>query len=1739
MSDLKSVHQYYTAIKDRLKNYIKADYLANSETLLGYADDILDSWTSDYASIVQEPYIETSSSYKKCPNGIQNSSSLDSEIKHWMSKLAENGLGVFQDPFKHQVDALERFFEGRDLFVSTGTGSGKTECFLWPIIGRAFNEAKKRPEDFKKQGVRTIIIYPMNALVSDQLSRFRKIFGAPTFKELFCEQTGSKRIPHFGMYTGRTPYAGNPKPASNRKLADTFEENYIVSSEIPEDQQQAQRNTIEGLKSINKYPSRFGEDGIKRFINNLRGNIHQPSEYDAEFITRFEIQNYPPDILITNYSMLEFMLLRKRESNIWEKTKEWLNISDENKLLIILDEAHMYRGSAGGEIALLLERLLSRLEISKDKTQFIMTTASMPQNELQAVKEFYSGLSGKSSDKCEFLFGEKEEIEETSLVETNIRGLIASGYTQVAGDAEIVERIKSFAKNVFNVSLDEGISREEVQEWLYEHLPQYEAFLLLHRHCRDGAKSFTEIKESIFGDHEDSSKALDALLVISTLAVKENEVLFPIRLHMFLRGIQGLYACSNPKCDASLRSEMDQLPLGKVYSVPKERCTCGGLIYELANHVKCGALYFRVFVKKTEGSVWFTFPRRGLVGDDEIQEMLLYIAPTWYERGRTDHVGALDPMTGILSTAPTDNDSYLRVLYTETFNQRTEAIDFSTCPKCRKPMPFKKPSNFATKGNIPFFNLTKVQFELQPPKSDLINQGKKVLLFSDSRQNAAKLALDLSKSSDADGFRQAFVLALNLLDNSENHYSLKECYAAFVEVCVNQRLFFFNGEERMQHDKHKKNLQKKLKYYTRHNRPIDYFDLSNMLYPPPDTYYEQLLTFFTESPRSFQDIGMGYVSPLESRLNECHEELMDAGIQIDENTLNEYLVLLFREVMDTRAALGPEISDAIRRRLPGRSMDPNPTFGIRGALENSLDKNLVGKTQEIFNVNENQKQEFFDIISATFFGQGENSSMYIRLSDVRVSLSEADAVWYRCSECGRISPFKLGNICGACFKSEKVNQINPEDLSRFDFWRQPILAVLTNEQPEIRTINTEEHTAQLSHKEVRDDIWSRTERYEMKFQDVAVGEQGEDSIDVLSCTTTMEVGIDIGSLTAVGLRNIPPMRENYQQRAGRAGRKNAGISTIVTFSSGGPHDSYYFLNPREMISGVPRKPWIDKNNSKIRQRHVSMMVLNEFVHSTSSIVADDGIVDIGIITFCETYGDDFILFAKNFEARRNLDTSNTIRQFSAIRQKVSSQSSSARYIRSDSEEISAFDVFYEEGFIPSYSFPKDVVKFYVESYDHNRPTIKYAPERDIGIALSEYAPGRFITIDKQIFKSGGLYANPRPRGYEANQATYYFNSPDYKKNVSFCTQCNWFGTGEENPDSDRCPYCGATTVTKQMIKPWGFAPVRATNVRFEDESEEYTYAEAPYYSYVPKQESMKCLTDTHISYTDLSDQNLIIVNMGKSKKGFNICNRCGGAEIAINENSDGSSISQPYHGSLICRHQGLLERNMYLGHEIRTDMFMLSISYDSEVLVGTQSNDHRILLKSAATTMHEAIKKAVSLYLDIDYNEISGGWRGRYESSEIVELEMFFYDNLSSGAGYSSLIGSYLHEILHLAENILSTCTCSRSCKNCLDNFWNQRNHELFDRVLGLDLLKYAIHKTTPTLFDESQQQGYLAPLLKMIQENIGEDKIDPNIQMMVVPSLLKKREDTETMFYCNTYDLSDWLPNTFARYEERINTHR
>ena len=379
---MNGVNQYYHLIRKRLADYIKSDYLANSETLLLYVDDILGEMCSEDTNIAKEPFIETASSYKKVVDGIKKAD-IDNNTKKVLGKLIDAKLGIYSTPFIHQVQALTSALKGKDVFVSTGTGSGKTECFLWPIIARSIEEALNRPEDFSMPGVRTLIIYPMNALVSDQLARFRRIMGAEEFRDIFMRESGAARIPHFGMYTGmytgRTPYAGESKKPNNIKMSEIYRRQYLVDEYASEEEKKRQFLRINGLKAINKYPARNGgEEGIKRFITNLENGIHNPDPLDSEYITRFEIQANTPDILITNYSMLEHMLMRQKEAGIWDDTIEWMNRSVKNRLLIVLDEAHMYRGSSGGEIALLLDRLFSRIGASLDKIQFIITTERAP-----------------------------------------------------------------------------------------------------------------------------------------------------------------------------------------------------------------------------------------------------------------------------------------------------------------------------------------------------------------------------------------------------------------------------------------------------------------------------------------------------------------------------------------------------------------------------------------------------------------------------------------------------------------------------------------------------------------------------------------------------------------------------------------------------------------------------------------------------------------------------------------------------------------------------------------------------------------------------------------------------------------------------------------------------------------------------------------------------------------------------------------------------------------------------------------------------------------------------------------------------------------------------------------------------------------------------------------------------------------------------------------------------------------
>lgn len=210
-------------LRNELENYIKTQYFSKSPILLSALSDIIDK----EGVLYQKPFIESSPAYVSVKNGLQNVDIAD-WLKKYFLELANAGLGVFPAPFTHQIKALEAAVAGKDLFVSTGTGSGKTECFMWPLLAKLAIEARNSKQSWSMRGIRTIILYPMNALVSDQISRLRRMIGDPKnkFPSIFRDVCGNNvRRPQFGMYTGRTPYPGEePIAKYDKALGKTLSE---------------------------------------------------------------------------------------------------------------------------------------------------------------------------------------------------------------------------------------------------------------------------------------------------------------------------------------------------------------------------------------------------------------------------------------------------------------------------------------------------------------------------------------------------------------------------------------------------------------------------------------------------------------------------------------------------------------------------------------------------------------------------------------------------------------------------------------------------------------------------------------------------------------------------------------------------------------------------------------------------------------------------------------------------------------------------------------------------------------------------------------------------------------------------------------------------------------------------------------------------------------------------------------------------------------------------------------------------------------------------------------------------------------------------------------------------------------------------------------------------------------------------------------------------------------------------
>lgn len=1674
MENHYSVQQIHYSLKQQLLNYIKTEYFGKNDALRDACKENIER----KGVLYQEPFIEANPAYMMSSQGIEGAEIPD-KIKEILMRMSDLDLGVYKTPYVHQVEALEQFFRGQDVLVATGTGSGKTECFMWPMVSQLVSEAMERPQSWQTRGVRTVIMYPMNALVADQMGRLRKMIGYRQngFSILFEELTNYGRIPQFGMYTGRTPYPGEQVKKRDKDFADSLEAGYADRTEKMQEE----------LIKFGKMPAKFDLMG---FCNSVRNGEHYTDINDAELISRFEMQTLCPDILITNYSMLEYMLIRNIEAPIWKNTKNWLAISEENKLTFIIDEAHMYRGAAGGEVAYLIRRMIHKLGIDRSKVQFILTSASIPKDKMDDVKRFAEDLTGLEHGKRIFsiITGEQVKVQLNEGFDFSADVLTGFPIDDFYDEDKRNEAIALFAKCV-GFSLDTNVYKDKktLENILFQKLYELRPIRRMLKQCRQNAIAFNKLAKAVFpeANNKDAQNALNVLLAIAPLAKNaNNEVLFPARLHMFFRGLHGVYACLNPDCT---NGNSKKLGLGHIYlSYPGEQCDCGGRIYELINHRSCGALFIKGYVVQIDGQGKIVWSHLGTEFDEDFKEVHFYLpSPDEEYRIKKDEIVCwLDAITGRLyeGSEHEGEKGFIQVVYcTKEKNNRPNQLTFSTCPKCGKQN--TQLSNLETKNNEPFYNIVSKQLMTQPAtlfeKEEIEktpNEGRKVLLFSDSRQQAAKLARQLTNAADENAMRNALILAAKELQENDDEPDLDKLYISFLKIAIENKLKFFYGDSEQQ-------LLSDMNKVKRHlnGKKFSYYKMQKKVNKNrPGLYYYHLLKQICDNYRSVTDISCCWLEPSEDIEDLIEDFEKECGVKCSVDDFISFFAAWCADISTGKYALGEEISDEIRDNI-----NIYGPFGLKYNSEMVIRKYLQ-KVLRQKGVTEEQIQKISDYLKGVFLSKNvESGYLFLQLGQIKLVYSP-EHTWYKCPKCGKIFPFTLWGNCALCGKGKPVI-MKPSDYEGINFWRVPALKTVAGDQKGLSRINTEEHSAQLSRKDSISNNWATTEEYEMRFQNIYV--DNDKPIDILSCTTTMEVGIDIGNLTAIGLRNIPPVRENYQQRAGRAGRRSAAVSSIVTYAGNGPHDSYYFYHPERIITGEPRSPWIDISSKKILGRHLNVVIFSEFLLSRGSDTHS-----LGISVFYNEMYEDFKEYlqqwnpsekTKNqlYPRKMNINIENfkqtLIEALEEVQEDV--KTNGELYGVDSNNEMTILNCFTGKGIFPTYSFPRDLVSYYIEDYDGEK--IIQEPTRALDVAISEYAPGGTIVVNKKTYQSGGIYSfyTKMKKGEWEHPARSYFKQKAYYRDIYYCKNpgCNWFGF--ERSQNGRCPFCGGDIETKKFLKPWGFAPINGQEKKRNYVDSEGSFAETPSYSLTPNKDDMKDVEGyQRMRVTQRSDQPLIVVNKGPEDKGFLICKDCGAAVPANQEH--GLNIGKPFKHPIkeyTCQHDK--QTIAYLGHEFRTDMVLFEIKINKSDI--NMQPDGNKWLQDAAQTLSEAMVLAAGRLLDIEFNELKNGYRMRILKSEIC-VDIYLYDSLTSGAGYSTTLSVHTIELLNEAKKILTECPshCKKACHDCLEHYWNQRVHWRLDRFAASDLLEYSRNQSLPDAYSFEEQQNYLMPLFRIMK---------------------------------------------------------
>jgi ATP-dependent helicase YprA (DUF1998 family) len=1740
--DSYSLRNISRELPAKLAQYLEAQYHIWDEQLVKERRRLLDQ----PGIIFQPPYIEATPNYKAGAHYSQIA--LPQEVTELLisasKKVGDSATGIPLIPYAHQSTALEAFFrDGKELVISTGTGSGKTESFLMPIVGSLAVERAKRPSSYDTAGVRALLLYPMNALVNDQISRLRRLLGSVQVSSRLVRPDGTAA--RFGMYISRTPYPGPATAAKNnevKKWIDRFFAQYT--------------NQRDRLAREGKWPSK----DLVAFRN--APTITAAS--DAELLTRQEMQTRAPDLLVTNYSMLEYMLLRPVDAPIFDQTERWLAKDELNQLIVVLDEAHMYQGAQGTEVALLLRRLVSRLRVKRDKIRFILTSASLAEG---------SGAEAKIRDFARKLTGATGDGSSFSIVPAQLDKPAPEGLPTTT-EADALAKLDLAALRGFEGDRNSSIEAArtlftalgkdlkeaprtigELRDRVYSLLSETRSYKQLGSVVMGKPTAYEKLATEVFGANPNRSAALDALLALAAFAQRaaDEKILLPSRAHMLFRGLEGVFACTNAMCPDRVNVDATSV-LGRLYSQSRLHCSCGARVYELLTHRDCGAAYLRGYFRPDNDLFLLHEPSTGLVDRTKtLIEVHLLV------EHRRDQVGGssdvwLHTATGRLERLrPSDTNGYLEMRqsgaqprfiagrYVNTFDGK--------CPVCRgrwNDPTRPKIMDLVTKGEDPFAHLVATQVRLQPanilPTRHSPNGGRKSLLFSDGRQKAARLARDVPRILERDAFRQAILLAAHNLRVVKPEARLNDSwmYVAFVAASASLNLRFFDGTD------FKTFLRDQDEFLRVHNGDLR-SALEDQWEPPaPARFRVEMMRAVGSRYYSLSALGLGYVAPRKTKEREVVESLSKHGFSPADTVALS--VLWIQDMLKDMALYSPDQAGLTVRRLAGDGY-VNQIGALSGFTRDQ--KKLLKQVGGADLVEGELRKSLASQVG---------SSNHFTLNEGSLQLIPAlDQAWYRCAACTFLSPVTWRDACAACGDQRVVTVPVGGDVylrARKDFWRLPVERVLRGQEHPF-TLSIEEHTAQLGYRDV-EDVESTTESFERRFRDILI--DNEDSIDVLSCTTTMEVGIDIGSLIAVGLRNMPPSRHNYQQRAGRAGRRGSAVSTVITYAQNNPHDAHLFANPSELISGAPSLRGLDVDNAALVERHAFAEMLQEFFKETKHNLSDASVfatlgktrpffTDSGTGTLIE-----FVDWLADEKAGREtlvridawlpkgagISAAECARRLLSRLKELTDVGSGP--LQKDEEDLIEF--FFAHSVLPAYAFPRDLIALEIQA-DPVLGTTLERPQQGAGVALSEYAPGRTVVVNKNTYRVGAVTSSSIAD--LRNRAASMFRQP---KQYLQCPECLYTEEPGARPSKSPCPTCATaldaiTVVQPQIVWPQNRAPVDELD---DDQTmTDTTLAQLPVPSSDLAFQSQEAFGANSVRKFGRR-VSLIVVNRGQVidgvPSGFEVCDQCGHVPLNGNPFTVHRRHYAPPRGQRDSNCTGSA-RHVYLGYEFRTDVFLLYASLHAPFVCNLADVQGQPALRAACMSLANALALTAASVLGIDQRELQSGFRIRRNEIGNALVEIYLYDTLTGGAGYSKLVGENVAEIFKKALSDLDSCDCDSSCTKCLRTYQNRLSHSVLDRHLASQLANHLRDGVVPAIAAPALQRKILRPVAQMLELegwSLRESKAaafdvfkgDLRVTLAARPALRASESDPEgwnNVIVLSEYEVRKDLPSCLLKF--------